>query len=79
MPHAIQAEPRYGTLKDFVTKDGVIRAATRKEAEARAKGPARGPKFTPSLRGEPSGNRKYSDVTYLGTRDAVRRLNRGVG
>lgn len=79
MSRTLQTEARYGALKDFVTDAGIVRAATRKEAEARAKGPARGPNITPSLRGEPTGNRKRGDVVYLGNRDAVLRLNRDIG
>jgi hypothetical protein len=79
MARTTQTEARYGALKDFVTEAGIVRAATRKEAEQKVKGPARGPNFTPSLRSEPAGNQKHQQVTYLGNRDAVRRLNRDVG
>jgi hypothetical protein len=79
MARTAQTEARYGALKDFQTEAGIVRAATRQEAEQKVKGRARGPNFTPSLQGEPAGNRKHSDVTYLGNRDAVRRLNRDVG
>ena len=79
MARTAPTEARYGALKDFQTEAGIVRAATRAEAEQRVKGPARGPNITPSLRGEPTGNRKREGVIYLGNRDAVRRLNRDIG
>ena len=72
----------YGQTKTFETSSGPINAASRAEAAARVRGMTgrdpefvRRPKFTTSLRGESKGNRHNPDVTYAGTRVAVRRLN----
>ena len=73
----------YGQTKKFETSVGPVFAETREEALKRARGmsPAgqepsvRGPRFCTSLRNPPKGNRLHADVTYAGTRAAVRKLN----
>lgn len=69
----------YGNRKAFQTPAGTFHVATKAEAAKLAKCELRdvqGPALTDALRGEPQGNRRHPEVTYLGVRAVVRALNR---